>query len=115
MTIPSKSIMKLSGEEIGKHPIFAAFLDALSPKDGVESPSSASLVEETDSETDLQGILEKQIEEISKLVDGSLEFSADLLEAKRGIYPLLGTLYLINLKITRIVKIVKMDRTSAME
>ncbi|KAJ6818440.1 uncharacterized protein M6B38_405295 [Iris pallida] len=77
MIVPSKSIMKLSNDTIGNHPIFAGFLNALSPIGGAEIPSFHSLYEEADSEANLHGILEKQIEEISRLVDGSKECSKD--------------------------------------
>lgn len=84
MIVPSKSIMKLSNDAIGNHPIFAGFLNALSPIGGAEIPSFHSLYEEADSEANLHGILEKQIEEISRLVDGSKECSKDTpLKVKR--------------------------------
>ncbi|KAJ6806814.1 uncharacterized protein M6B38_383495 [Iris pallida] len=96
MIVPSKSIMKLSNDTIGNHPIFAGFLNALSPIGGAEIPSFHSLYEEADSEANLHGILEKQIEEISRLVDGSKECSKDSpLKVKRGTDPLFGAVVLV--------------------
>ncbi|XP_072976453.1 uncharacterized protein [Typha angustifolia] len=76
VTVPSKSIMKLSDKDIDSHPVVAAFLTALNPDVDVEFPSSCSLLEETNCEFELHGMLEKQVEEISKLADG-LECSED--------------------------------------
>lgn len=97
VTIPSKSIMKLSREEIDSHPIFAAFLNALTPTDGRETSSPLLFLEETDYDADLQGVLEEQIEQISKFADESIESSADLLEFKRGMHRLHGTLHFLTL------------------
>lgn len=86
-TVPSKSIMRLSGEDMDSHPIFSSFLNALGPKGG-EAPSSFSLLEEANSEANsevdlLEGILERQIEEISKSAYGQIDSSADILEVKK--------------------------------
>ncbi|XP_008784516.1 uncharacterized protein LOC103703443 isoform X2 [Phoenix dactylifera] len=84
MTVPSKSVMKLSDKDIDSHPVFAAFLTALTCRNGVEVPSFLDLLEETTCETDLHGLLEKQIEEITKLADGSDGSKDVLLEVKRA-------------------------------
>ncbi|XP_020273115.1 uncharacterized protein LOC109848157 isoform X2 [Asparagus officinalis] len=84
LTVPSKLIKKLSKEKIDTHPFFAAFLNASNPTDEVVVPSSPSLLEETSFEADLEDLLEKQIEEISKLAAGSMECPLDLLDVKRG-------------------------------
>ncbi|XP_072997526.1 uncharacterized protein [Typha latifolia] len=76
VTVPSKSIMKLSDKGIDSHPVVAAFLTALNLDVDVKFPSSCSLLEETNCEFELHGVLEKQVEEISKLADG-LECSED--------------------------------------
>ena len=84
VTVPSKSVMKLSDKDIDSHPAFAAFLTTLTRRNGVEFPSFLDLLEETTRETNLHGLLEKQIEEISKSAD-RLECPREvLLEAKRG-------------------------------
>lgn len=77
-TVPFKSIMRRSSEKIDSHPIFSSFI---------------SLFEETNSELDLYEIMEKA----SKLVDGSVENSADLLEVK-SMYSLLDIFFFISLK-----------------
>lgn len=64
--------------------MFTGFLNASSPIGGAEVPSFLSLHDEADSQADLHGILEKQIEEISRLADGSKDFPKDSpLEIKR--------------------------------
>nr|XP_010937660.1 uncharacterized protein LOC105056962 [Elaeis guineensis] len=84
VTVPSKSVMKLSDKDIDSHPAFAAFLTTLTRRNGVEFPSFLDLLEETTRETNLHGLLEKQIEEISKSAD-RLECPREvLLEAKRA-------------------------------
>lgn len=84
LTVPSKSVMKLSNKDIDSHPVFAAFLTSLTCRNSVEVPSFLDLLEETTCETDLHGLLEKQIEEISKSADGA-ECPRDVFwEAKRG-------------------------------
>ncbi|XP_010920638.1 uncharacterized protein [Elaeis guineensis] len=83
MTVPSKSVMKHSDKDIDSHPVFAAFLTALTCRNGVQVPSFLDLLEETTCETDLHGLLEKQIEELSKLADGSEGSKDVLLEVKR--------------------------------
>ncbi|EHA8591405.1 hypothetical protein COCNU_scaffold051046G000020 [Cocos nucifera] len=84
MTVPSKSVMKLSDKDIDSHPVFAAFLTSLTRRYGGQVPSFLDLLEETTCETDLHGLLEKQIEEISKLADGSEGLKDVLLEVKRA-------------------------------
>ncbi|KAG6480196.1 hypothetical protein ZIOFF_063675 [Zingiber officinale] len=63
-TVPFKSIMKLSDENINSHPVISAFLAAMQPPLGS--------LENNTGEAKLYHILEKQVEEISKLADGSV-------------------------------------------
>ncbi|KAG1371676.1 hypothetical protein COCNU_16G007700 [Cocos nucifera] len=84
VTVPSKSVMKLSDKDIDSHPVFAAFLTTLTRRNGVEFPSFLDLLEETTRETNLHGLLEKQIEEISKSADESECLRDVLLEGKRA-------------------------------
>lgn len=71
-TIPFKSTMKLSDENINSHPVISAFLAAMQPpNDVIFAPPFGSLENNT-GEAKLYHILEKQVEEISKLADGSV-------------------------------------------
>lgn len=72
VNIKSNSIMRLSTKEIDSHPICSSFLNAFSPN-----------LEEEKSQADLARMLERQIEEISKLADGPMDSSSDLFEVSR--------------------------------
>ncbi|GAB4833779.1 hypothetical protein Ancab_032028 [Ancistrocladus abbreviatus] len=68
LTIPSGSIMKLAIESINIHPVVAVFLNS------GENPSCPGIsfpiiLDESDSEYELHGVLEKQIEEIGNSTD----------------------------------------------
>ncbi|KAK8961460.1 hypothetical protein KSP40_PGU009007 [Platanthera guangdongensis] len=67
VTVPSMSIHRFSDRSIDEHPIFSSFVKALSSKNGGGSPSILSFTEESSCEAEFVGILEKQVEEISKL------------------------------------------------
>ncbi|GMH30106.1 hypothetical protein Nepgr_031949 [Nepenthes gracilis] len=68
LTLPSNSILKLATDSINTHPIIASFLNSVKiPSCSATSPHTVP--DETDGEYDLHGALEKQIEEISNLVD----------------------------------------------
>ncbi|KAG0477472.1 hypothetical protein HPP92_014313 [Vanilla planifolia] len=77
-TVPSKSILKHCSRSIDDHPVVVDFLKALNSKNGNEVPSFLSFSEESSCEVEFVGILEKQVEEISKLVDGSTACCTDL-------------------------------------
>ncbi|CAL9105983.1 unnamed protein product [Musa textilis] len=78
MNVPSKSIMKLSDKKIDSHPVVAAFLAALKPIPDVKVLPFLDSLEEATCEANLPQDLEKQVEMISKLADGS-EPSKDVL------------------------------------
>lgn len=85
INVPSKSIMKLSDKKIDSHPVVAAFLAALKPISDVKVLPFLNSLEEATCEADLPQDLEKQVEMISKLADGS-EPSKDVLsKCKQGI------------------------------
>ncbi|XP_065017301.1 uncharacterized protein LOC135643858 isoform X1 [Musa acuminata AAA Group] len=78
INVPSKSIMKLSDKKIDSHPVVAAFLAALKPIPDVKVLPFLNSLEEATCEANLPQDLEKQVEMISKLADGS-EPSKDVL------------------------------------
>ncbi|KAI0498291.1 hypothetical protein KFK09_021532 [Dendrobium nobile] len=80
VTVPSKSILKLSDRSIDEHQVFSRFLNVLKSENGGETPSVISFSEESSCEAEFIGILEKQVEEISKLVDGTKASFSDLFE-----------------------------------
>ncbi|KAK8942411.1 hypothetical protein KSP39_PZI008928 [Platanthera zijinensis] len=83
VTVPSMSIHRFSDRSIDEHPIFSSFVKALSSKNGGGSPSILSFTEESSCEAEFVGILEKQVEEISKLVDGPItSFTNLFIDAK---------------------------------
>lgn len=83
VTVPSKSILKFSDRSIDEHPVFSSFVKALSSMNGGDSPSILSSTEESSCEAEFVGILEKQVEEISKLVDGPItSFTNLFIDAK---------------------------------
>ncbi|XP_020580724.1 uncharacterized protein LOC110024878 isoform X2 [Phalaenopsis equestris] len=85
VTVPSMSILKLSDRSIDEHPVISGFLNLLNSEKVGETASVISFSEESSGEAEFIGILEKQVEEISKLVDGSKASFADLfLEVKSG-------------------------------
>ncbi|XP_074568260.1 uncharacterized protein LOC141824826 [Curcuma longa] len=71
-TVPFKSIMKLSDENINSHPIISAFLASMQPPNDVIFHPPFGSLENNTGEAKLYHILEKQVEEISKLADGSV-------------------------------------------
>lgn len=71
MTVPSKSISKLSSEEIVSDTIFTSFLSAMDSNNAKKSPSSLFCDDDADVEgdIDIDGMLDKQIEQISESVN----------------------------------------------
>ncbi|XP_077213162.1 uncharacterized protein LOC143848176 isoform X2 [Tasmannia lanceolata] len=71
MTVSSNSIRKLARKSIESHPMVASFLKSVAPLNCSDIPLDVAFLEDNNCETDLQKLLENQIEEIGKLADGS--------------------------------------------
>ncbi|PKA61892.1 hypothetical protein AXF42_Ash008724 [Apostasia shenzhenica] len=78
MIVPSQLILRLSDRSIEEHPVFTDFLKNLKSGSGGEGPSFLSFPEGSKCEADIVGILEKQVEQISKLFDGPKQTYTDL-------------------------------------
>ncbi|XP_062166480.1 uncharacterized protein LOC133872864 isoform X2 [Alnus glutinosa] len=80
LTVPSSSIMKLATKSINVHPVVAVFLKSVKQMRSSCSSPSPTVLEETNSEMDLNYFLEKQIEEINSSANASKEgISEDIL------------------------------------
>lgn len=85
LTVPSSSIMKLATKSINVHPVVAVFLKSVKQMHSSCSSPSPTVLEETNSEMDLNYFLEKQIEEINSSANASKEgISEDILLGVNG-------------------------------
>ncbi|XVF08071.1 hypothetical protein REPUB_Repub06bG0194400 [Reevesia pubescens] len=80
LTVPSSSMMKLATKSISAHPIVHVLLKPEKDTGLSYSSSLLTILEGTDTEMDLNKLLQKQIEQISNLTDASeKDFPGDIL------------------------------------
>lgn len=98
VTVPSSSIMKLTGKNINVHPTVSAFLKSVK-QTGLDSASSVPVMLEVEDfavELDLNKFLEKQIEDINVSANEfRKEITIDILEGLKGNQPC-SLLYMFN-------------------
>lgn len=87
-TLPSSSIMKLATKSISAHPIINKLLKPEKHRGLSYSSPLLTILEGTDSEIDLNKLLQKQIEQISNLADASKkDFLEDIPWRNKGKHP----------------------------
>ncbi|KAM0953564.1 putative SAWADEE domain-containing protein [Dioscorea sansibarensis] len=84
-TVPSNSVMKLSEKDIASHPVVIEFSNSSGPTIDFKVPSLLSCQQETKYDVGICGLLEKQIEEISRLADESIQSSEDTILGVKGV------------------------------
>ncbi|XP_017977942.1 PREDICTED: uncharacterized protein LOC18597782 isoform X2 [Theobroma cacao] len=85
-TLPSSSIMKLATKSISAHPIINKLLKPEKHRGLSYSSPLLTILEGTDSEIDLNKLLQKQIEQISNLADASKkDFLEDIPWRNKGV------------------------------
>ncbi|XP_021289291.1 uncharacterized protein LOC110420340 isoform X2 [Herrania umbratica] len=86
LTLPSSSIMKLATKSISAHPIINKLLKPEKHTGLSYSSPLLTILEGTDSEIDLNKLLQKQIEQISNLADASKkDFPQDIPWRNKGV------------------------------
>ncbi|XP_039128755.1 uncharacterized protein LOC120264926 isoform X2 [Dioscorea cayenensis subsp. rotundata] len=83
-TVPSNSVMKLSEKDIASHPVVIEFSNFSGPTNDFKVPSLLSCQQETNYDVGICGLLEKQIEEITRLADESKQSSEGMIFGVKG-------------------------------